>query len=339
MTRALRILRAGPAMTIQDMGRVGYLDAGISRGGAADRTALTEGAALLGHASSEPAIEMMGMGGTFDFTENTRIALTGAPMRAQVDGTTLIWNASHDIPAGQQLTIGPAVQGTYGYLHVGGGFAATSARLESQSAHLTAGLGCLLRTGDVLDIAPDQGARSGQFLDPGDRFDGGDIRMVASFQTPLFSPDMLNRFQAKPMIKDARANRMGVKLNTDGGRFQATGGKNILSEAIVPGDIQITGDGTPFVLMCECQTVGGYPRIATVLPCDLPKVAQAPAGARLQFRFVAMEEAVAIEKNAATARAALPRTLRPLIRDPHAMTDLLSYNLISGMIAGEDQNE
>lgn len=335
MTRELRILRAGPAMTVQDQGREGYLDAGISRGGAADRTALAEGAALLGQAPTTPAIEMMGMGGEFEVTEDTRIALTGAPMRAQVDGTKLTWNASHRLAAGSKLTIGPALHGTYGYLHIGGGLS-SEMRLGSKSAHLSAGIGGLLETGDALEIAEDHGTQCGDYLDQPDRFEGGEIRVVPSFQTPLFSNSVVRRFQATPMVKDARANRMGVKLTSEGEGFQATDGKNILSEAIVPGDIQITGDGTPFVLMAECQTVGGYPRIATVLPCDLPKVAQAPAGAKLTFRFVDMAEAVAIEREAANDRVELPRKMRPLIRDPRAMSDLLSYNLISGMIAGDE---
>lgn len=335
MTRSLKILRAGPAMTVQDQGRVGYLDAGISRGGAADPMALAEGAALLGQAPFTPAIEMMGMGGEFAFSQDTRIALTGAPMRAQLDGVNLTWNASHLCPAGSRLTIGPALRGTCGYLHVGGGIGQIP-RLGSVSTHLAAGIGRMLRDGEVLQIGEDRGTQVGVLLDQDDRFDGGEIRVVASFQTALFEDHELQRFQATGMTKDARANRMGVKLNVEGDGFQASGGKNILSEVIMPGDIQITGDGTPFVLMCECQTIGGYPRIATILPSDLSRVAQAAAGATFQFRFVEMEEAVLLEREAAKARAALPSRLRRLVRDPRKMTDLLSYNLISGMIAGDE---
>lgn len=338
MTRTLTIRRAGPAMTIQDQGRVGYLDAGISRGGAADRLALAEGAALLGQDVALPAIEMMGMGGEFEVSEDTRIALTGAPMRAQIDGTKLTWNASHLLPAGAKLTVGPALQGNYGYLHLGGGVS-QEVRLGSQSAHLSAGIGAILASGERLAIGHDARTQHGDYLQQDDRFDGGAVRVVKSFQTALFADEVLARFQATPMVKDARANRMGAKLNVESAGFETSDGKNIVSEAIVPGDIQITGDGTPFVLLSECQTVGGYPRIGTVLPCDLPRVAQASAGAKLQFRFIDLEEAVAVERQAANDRAALPRHVKPLIRDPRTMSDLLSYNLISGMIAGTEFDE
>ena len=88
MTRALLIHRAGPAITVQDLGRPGYLARGLSRGGAADRLALRQGAALLGQAVGA-ALEMAGLGGSFSVTAPTRIALTGAPMRASRDGTPL----------------------------------------------------------------------------------------------------------------------------------------------------------------------------------------------------------------------------------------------------------
>ncbi len=104
-------------------------------------------------------------------------------------------------------------------------------------------------------------------------------------------------------------------------------------EVIVQGDIQITGDGAPFVLMCESQTTGGYPRIATVLPADLPRIAQAPAGAAIRFAFVSLEEAIAIEKRAAAELTALPGKRYPLVRNPAEMRDLLSYQLIGGAVS------
>lgn len=335
MTATLTIHRAGPCMTIQDLGRRGLIDTGVSRGGAADRKAVAEGAALLGQSVEIPVIEMMGLGGEFEVDRDTRIALTGAPMRAQIDGTLLKWNASHLLPAGAKLTIGGALEGTYGYLHFGGGIDAPK-QLGAASAHLSAGIGSVLEAGDSLTLEDDTGIQMGDYLDQDDRFLGGPVRILPSFQTGLFSESEITRFQKTPLKRDARANRMGVRLNPAGKGFHVENGKNLVSESVMTGDIQITGDGTPYVLMAECQTIGGYPRIGTVLPCDLPRVAQAPAGAELQFRFIEIEEAVELEREDAASQAALPRMIKPLIRDPHTMTDLLSYNLISGMITGNE---
>jgi allophanate hydrolase len=114
----------------------------------------------------------------------------------------------------------------------------------------------------------------------------------------------------------------------------ATGGQlTIVSEVITPGDIQITGDGAPFVLMCECQTTGGYPRIGTVISCDLPIVAQAQPGAALQFEFIDLDEALAAETRHRADLAALPKLRQPLLRDPARIRDLLAYQLISGVVS------
>ena len=121
MTGALILHEVGPAVSLQDLGRPGHVAQGLTRGGAMDRLALHEGAALLGR-SVAAAIEMIGMGGTFEATRSCRIALTGAPMQATLDGAPLSWHASHELPQGATLRLGGVRQGAIGYLHVGGGF-------------------------------------------------------------------------------------------------------------------------------------------------------------------------------------------------------------------------
>jgi biotin-dependent carboxylase-like uncharacterized protein len=332
MNAALEILSCGPAVTVQDTGRPGYLAQGLTRGGAADVLALHEGAALLGQSPDLAALEMVGMGGSFCATADVRIALTGAPMSATIEGAPIPWNASHLLPAGATLKIGGARKGTYGYLHLGGGLD-TPRMMGARAAHLSAGLGAALVAGDTLPVGRDAGHTTGMTLAVDDRFSGGQIRIVTSLQTGQFDADTQARFTATAFRRDPRGNRMGMRMDHDGAPFMAKDQLTILSEIIVPGDIQIAGDGAPFVLMCECQTTGGYPRIGTVLACDLARVAQAPSGAALMFGFVTLEEARGIEQRASTTRAALGTTLVPLVRDPHSIRDLLSYQLISGAVS------
>ncbi|MGR3377115.1 5-oxoprolinase subunit C family protein [Salipiger abyssi] len=333
MSRALIVHRAGPAMTLQDMGRPGWIAYGLSRGGAMDRLALEEGAALLG---SRPgvALEMAGVGGLFEASEDMRIALTGAPMRATLDGQPLLWQASHLLPAGARLEIGPALSGAYGYLHVGGGFAEKEI-LGAQSAHLTAGLGAPVRAGARLAVGPDKGGETGRKLAVAERFSGGVLRVVESLQTGLFPEEQRRRFGEEAFVRDMRANRMGVKLIPEGAGYGVEGGLSVVSEVIAPGDIQVTGDGAPFVLMADCQTTGGYPRLATVIPADLPRVAQAPAGSRLSFRWISLDAALEAEAAYRKEIAELPRRIAPLIRDPADVPDLLSLKLVSGFSSGD----
>ncbi len=341
--RGLKVLKIGPVASVQDLGRPGLLDQGVSRGGAADQLALAEGAALLRQDQGLAALEMGGMGGVFEAICPLRVALTGAPMAATLDGTALAWNASHRMEAGQRLEIGPARRGVYGYLHLGGGVD-TEPVLGARSAHLAAGLGQAVTVGDVLPAGDDHAAEVGLTLAGQDRFQGGELRIVESFQSALFPPEVRARFGDTEFRRGARANRMGVEMLSDGEGFAAAGQLNILSEIIVPGDVQLTGDGKPFVLLREAQTTGGYPRIGTVLPCDLPKVAQAQAGVSLRFRWVSLEEGLGLQDKHDRELRALPGGCQPLLRDPGAMSDLLSYQLISGavsaladpLITGED---
>lgn len=333
MNRVLTVVRSGPGISIQDLGRPGYLTYGLSRGGAADRLALAEGAALLGQSSDLAAIEMVGMGGVFEAQSDVRIALTGAPMRATLNGEKLVWNACHAVPAGGQISIGAADAGVYGYLSVGGGID-TPKQLGARSTHFAAGLGGALEAGTALPLGPDSRSDVNLHLKPEPRFSGGTIRAVPSLQTHLFEADEIERFQNTVFQRDARGNRMGVRLVPDGEGFHTSEGLSILSEVIVSGDIQITGDGTPFVLLSECQTTGGYPRIGSVLPADMPRMVQTPVGADLKIRFVPLEEAVEIERREAKSRSAYLKSAEPLVRNPHEIKDLLSYNLVGGVVDG-----
>ncbi|WP_419740287.1 biotin-dependent carboxyltransferase family protein [Ruegeria sp.] len=330
----LMVHRIGPSCTVQDQGRIGYLDQGLSRSGAADILALHEGAALLGQSPDLAALEMAGMGGTFEATELTRIALTGASMQASIDGSPIVWNASHVLEQGQTLTIGATLHGNYGYLHLEGGIEA-ELFLGSRATHLTAKIGRAVAVGDELPAGKTAG--DGRMkLPPSDRFNGGTLRVVASFQTALFDDETLDRFAQTEFTRGARANRMGMQLESDGPGFAAKDQLNILSEVITPGDIQMTGTGNPFILLPECQTTGGYPRIATVLPCDMPKAAQTPAGGTVRFEFVTLEQAVEIDAAFRADLARLPGRVEPLVRNPHDIPDLLSYQLIGGVISATD---
>jgi allophanate hydrolase subunit 2 len=88
--------------------------------------------------------------------------------------------------------------------------------------------------------------------------------------------------------------------------------------------------------MHECQTTGGYPRIGTILPCDLNKVAQAPVGSLLRFELLTLEEGSAVQARANAVLSGLRKSVKPLVRDVSSIQDLLSYQLISGAISATD---
>ena len=326
MTTGLVVERVGPAASVQDLGRPGWLKAGLSRGGAADRSAFIEGLALLDLPLGTAGIEMAELGGRFRFEAPMRFALTGATMRATLDGERRDVGASHFAAGGAVLDVGAAGSGVYAYLQVAGGIV-TPVVSGGRGFHGIGGLGRLLRAGDVVPVAPDPAPDTP--LTRLERPSGtGPVRLMPGPQTGLFSPDMLKAFEEAVFVRNPRANRQGVRLDHQGARFSTRAQLNHASDFIAEGDVQMTGDGTPCVLLADCQTMGGYPRIGTVLPTDLPRVAQARAGEELRFRFVTVDEAEAAWQGDNELLASLKRARIPQSRDPRDVTDLLAYDLI-----------
>ncbi|WP_322894363.1 MULTISPECIES: biotin-dependent carboxyltransferase family protein [unclassified Yoonia] len=332
----LTIHSIGPGVTVQDLGRPGWTAQGLSRGGVADRLALLEAAALLGGDTDFAVLEMMGAGGVFSLDAPTRIVLTGAAMQAGIDGAPVPPNTTQVLPAGVKLTIGGARRGVFGYLAFAGGIRTTPV-MDSRATHLTAGLGRALDEGDRLPLGGDPAPDAPPLrLEIADRCNGGTIRMMPGPQTDLFDEATLRAFLAAEFQRSPRGNRQGVRLDHDSAKFAAQGGLSVTSDLIVPGDVQMTGDGVPFVLLAECQTIGGYPRIGSVIPADLPRVAQAAPGTALRFDMLSVEDADATAQSDAARLRDLRAACQPLIRDPHDIADLLSYQLISGVTAGRD---
>ncbi|UWQ20976.1 biotin-dependent carboxyltransferase family protein [Jannaschia sp. W003] len=318
----IEVLHCGPLVTVQDGGRPGHLALGLARGGAADRRALAEARALLGRCGA--GIESPGLPLTLRFGAPCAVALTGAPMRAKADGRALRWHASHMLAAGMVLRLRPLGAG-YSYVTPAGGLDWPEV-MGSQAAHPIAGIGRALRPGDRL--GPGAEGPSRVLRRPEERFNGGTLRCVVTPQTALFPEAERARFEATAFRRDPRGNRQGVRLAMDGEGFRAEGQLSLLSDFILPGDVQMTGDGVPFVLGPESQTTGGYPRIAHVIAADLPRAMQAPPGAELRFRFVTLAEA--------RAAAPGPPATEALVRDPRDV-DLLAHQLVDGVVdARED---
>lgn len=328
----------GPLGSLQDTGRPGMIALGLSRGGAMDRSALDEGAALLGLPAPAAAIEMAGRGGTFRCDAPFHFALTGAPMQAAIDGQPLVWSASHCLRPGQTLTIGGILAGAWGYLCPAAPVT-TPGWGNSLSAHLAAGIGRPLAAGDRLALGDDPApGRPGQTLTPEARFAGGTLRVMPGPQTHLFDPETLARLAAASFIRSPQASRQATRLDHSGAPFTGVGVAGLVSDFIQSGDVQITGGGVPYILMAESQTIGGYPRLGTILAEDLPRAAQAPLDAVLRLVCIDAQTADQAYVAPAARLAALRARCRPLTRHPADVPDLLTLQLISGVASAQTKD-
>jgi allophanate hydrolase len=98
-------------------------------------------------------------------------------------------------------------------------------------------------------------------------------------------------------------------MRLDGPCLQHRAGADIVSDAVLPGAVQVPGDGRPLVLMRDCQTTGGYPKIACVIAADLDRLAQCRSGIGVRFAEVSPESGLAATRDCLRRLQALPGQL------------------------------
>ncbi len=340
MNTTVEIQSVAGSLTVQDHGRAGYQRFGVAEGGAMDRFALYQGAALLDNDINDAALEMAGAGASFAMSGEPGIfACTGAPMTLRLNNRALPWNSSFRVTAGDLLEIGPATQGVYGYLHASGGFD-VPAILGSRATHSRACFGGFqgraLAAGDRLLVCAANAPTRLWTLPQEAYFDADEIRIVAGVQAHLFDQTLHERFLSTRFIMSLKRDRMGARLESGSSTFLPQTGLTGVSDAVLAGDVQIAGDGFATVLLADRQPTGGYPRIATVITADLNKVAQLRSGQQFHFSLLDLAEAVDALREYQRTISRLKDTRQALVRDPAEIPDLLQYNLIDGVITGND---
>lgn len=336
MTPQLVVLAAGPAVTIQDHGRPGLAHLGLPASGPMDPLAQHLANALVGNAPGEAAIEI-GPGGLVLRIEGgtMRIAIAGAEVPLAVDGTPARPWRSLTLPAGSTVAAGTARVGVWAYVAVAGGLA-LPASLGSRSTHVRAGIGGLvgrrLVAGDVLPLAGGPTAPAGADLvlaDPPLPSADEPIRVVLGPQAERVTEGSRSLFLETVWRVDPAIDRMAYRL--EGPRLAHAGPVDIVSDAIVPGSVQIPGSGRPIVMMRDHQTTGGYPKLATVIGPDLRTLAQRQPGVTVRFAVIDLAEADRARADTAGVRAGALARIAPLDGGLDARR-LLRLNLIGGVI-------
>jgi antagonist of KipI len=115
------------------------------------------------------------------------------------------------------------------------------------------------------------------------------LRFVRGVDWDRFIASTLQRFTAEAVSVSPDSDRMGVRL--DGPELKRDKESDLISEAVAPGTIQVPPSGKPILLLGDCQTIGGYPKIAHVITVDLGVTAQLRAGDAVRFSEVSLQDA------------------------------------------------
>ena len=306
--RAIEVESPGLFTTVQDLGREGFGPLGVSASGAADPTALRVGNRLTGNPEGAAALEMTLLGGTFRFRDTCMLALTGSDFGATLatsgSGVTPVplWTTV-EVKAGQSLSVGSTRSGARCYLCVHGGIAVKEF-LGSASTHVLSGLGGFegraLVPGDVLTVG-----EAGDGICPKRRVSPKMLQRLAPRrilrvtpgpQMAWFDEAARHIFFANSYRVSEESNRMGIRLTTaPGGEAKLAGcGRQMITEGVSLGAIQVPDSGFPIILFVEQQTTGGYPKIAGVISADLPSLGQLRPRDEIRFELVEWEHARAL---------------------------------------------
>ncbi len=292
-TLGFTVRKGGIQSTIQDCGRIGYCDIGLTQSGAMDETAFGYANMLAGNAFNTPVVEIALGGLTLLSTCQQTVAITGADMHPTLNGEPIGMWQTHRLEKDDVIRFGFAAQGQFAYLSVTGGFQ-TPFAYGSFSTSVKEGLGGIegrkLIEGDFL---PTRGKclplkrRLPSSLIPNYASETV-LRVVKGYQEAWFDAKAQETFFTTTYRYKGEGDRMGYRLCGEKIVPSVTG---ILSEPICYGAIQIPSHGEPIVLLKERQTIGGYPKIGSVVTVDCFKLAQLSSGGSVRFQSVTLEEA------------------------------------------------
>jgi antagonist of KipI len=116
-----------------------------------------------------------------------------------------------------------------------------------------------------------------------------EVRCMPSIETNLLSPQSKEKFISDEFIVSSQSNRMGYRLK--GSALSMSEQMEMVSSPVDFGTIQLLPDGNLIVLMADHQTTGGYPRIASVIKADQPKLSQLLPGDKVNFKMISSIEA------------------------------------------------
>ena len=286
---ALVVVAAGLQSLVQDAGRPGRLDLGVSASGALDRDAARRANRLVGNPRGAAVIETLLGGLQVRAVTDVVVAVTGAAgpvTRSSGAGST---EAPRDVPfrlaAGEELGVGAPERGARTYLAVRGGID-VPAVLGSRSTDLLSGLGpAPLVRGQTLRVGAPPGEAVAVFTEAPDLVAAPGpavVDVVPGPRADWFTADTLDVLCGQVWSVGDDSNRVGLRLH--GTPLRRTTSAELPSEGVVAGSIQVPSSGRPVVLLADHPVSGGYPVVGVVRDAHLDRLAQLRPGDGLRFR-------------------------------------------------------
>ena len=308
---SITVLNPGLLTTVQDLGRVGYQQFGVSVSGAMCPRSAILANILVGNEDGEAVLECTMMGPHLQFNQATCIAITGGDLMPTLDGKPIPNYTAVKVEAGQVLKFTMPKAGCRAFIAFAGGLDIPEV-MGSRSTYMKAKIGGVegrkLAKDDVIGFrAPKAELKNMNFRSMASEFvprKEYTVRVVLGPQDDYFTDAGIQTFLSEVYSVTAEFDRMGCRL--EGAVIQHKDGGDIISDGIAFGAIQVPSSGQPIIMLGDRQTTGGYTKIANVISADFRILAQLKQGDKVRFEKVTVKAA---QDALLTQRAAL-KTIR-----------------------------
>ncbi len=292
----LEVITPSVQTTIQDQGRSGWQAFGVPPSGPMDAFAFRAANLLIGNPLQAAMLEIGYSSAAFTATEDCLIAATGAGFSLFINEQPFRFWTSIYVRKNSLIQIKKTGAGNWAYLALHGGIQ-TQPMLGSCSTHLASGLGAgLITAGQLIKLNTATTSllkMAARHLPESARPNYSEnliIKTIAGPQAQWFSKESQQQFYLSEYRISPDSNRMGYRLIGDA--IKASQPRELISEGMARGCIQIPAGGMPIVMQADHPTTGGYPKIAAVIAADQPLLAQAPVTSGLiKFLAVSVEQA------------------------------------------------
>lgn len=295
------VLRAGINSTFQDKGRENFYHIGLPFSGAMDNRNFVISNALVNNEYNQGVIEFAYQGPLFEFNgENIYFSITGDVKFKIIKKDNTIINGecykSYILNHKDKLDIISTNKSVYGYLAVSGGFSLDKI-LNSYSTFTRANVGpfdgkkLFLKQKILINKINQQlQIKQVKYLNSKIEY----IRILKGTNYDYFSKEGIDNFLKKEFVVTKLTDRMGMRI--EGPKIENIKEKNIRSEGIVKGAIQIPPDGNPIIMLSDHGTIGGYPKIGVVISADYDKLVQLVPNSKIKFKLIDLHEAEKLYK-------------------------------------------
>ncbi|WP_341215470.1 biotin-dependent carboxyltransferase family protein [uncultured Wocania sp.] len=279
----IKVIKSGFFSTIQDFGRMGFQQYGVPYSGVMDYNSASIANAILGNDKKAAVIEMTMVGATLQFNGDTNICISGADMSPNINSNRIKLHKNIAVKAGDVLSFGKLNYGFRCYLAVSGGFK-TEVVMGSKSMYKGITNPFLLNKNDELPIlySTINNRKHASIKVNRNHFISKKIEVFKGPEFEYLSIEQQEKFFSKIFKISKENNRMAYQLeDTLKNKLEP-----IITSSVLPGTVQLTPSGKLIILMRDCQTTGGYPRILQLKETSINILSQKFTGQNITFKLV-----------------------------------------------------